>query len=46
MGSFKRSCLTNWDKILKFTSFENGGTDIQRNILHMEDLVNFFTAVD
>ena len=35
MGSFKKSCLTNWDKILKFTNFENGGTDIQLNILHV-----------
>ena len=33
--SFKKSCLTNWDKILKFANFENGGSDIQRNILYV-----------
>ena len=29
MGSFKKSCLKNCYKILKFANFENGGTDIQ-----------------
>ena len=24
MGSFKKSCLTNWEKVLKFVNFENG----------------------
>ena len=28
-GSFKKSCLKNCYKILKFTNFENEGTDIQ-----------------
>ena len=35
IGSFNKSCLTNMDKILKLANFENGGTDIQRNILHV-----------
>ena len=35
MGSFKKSCLTNWDKILTFANFENGGTNIHRDILHV-----------
>ena len=34
MGSFKNSCLKNGYKILKFANFENGGTAIQRDILH------------
>ena len=33
MGSFKKSCLKNCYKILKFVKFENGGTDTQRDIL-------------
>ena len=33
MGSFKKSCLKNCYKILKFANFENGGTNIQRVIL-------------
>ena len=33
MGSFKKSCLKNCYKILKFVNFENGGTDVQRGIL-------------
>ena len=33
MESFKKSCLKNGYKILKFANFENGGTDIQRDIL-------------
>ena len=33
MGSFKKSCLKNCYKILKFANFENGGTDVQRVIL-------------
>ena len=33
MGSFKKSCLKNCYKILKFASFENGGTDNQEVIL-------------
>ena len=32
-GSFKKSCLKNCYKILKFTNFENEGTDIQRVIM-------------
>ena len=39
MGIFKKSSLTNCDKILKFANFENGGggggTDIRRDILHV-----------
>ena len=35
MGSFKQSCLKNCDKILNYQNFENWGTDIQRNILHV-----------
>ena len=34
MRSFKKSCLTNCDKILRLSSFEYGETDIQWNILH------------
>ena len=33
MESFKKSCLKNYYKIVKFANFENGGTDIQRGIL-------------
>ena len=33
MGSFKKSCLKKYYKILKFANFENGGTDIQGVIL-------------
>ena len=33
MGSFKKSCLKNCYKKLKFAIFENGGNDIQRTIL-------------
>ena len=33
MGSFKKSCLKNCYKILKFANFENGGTGVQRVIL-------------
>ena len=33
MESFKKSCLKNCYKILKFANFENGGTDIQGVIL-------------
>ena len=33
MGSFKKSCLKNCYKILKFANFENGGTATQRDIL-------------
>ena len=33
MGSVKKSCLKNCYKILKFAKFENGGSDIQRDIL-------------
>ena len=33
MGSFKKSYLKNCYKILKFANFEDGGTDIQRDIL-------------
>ena len=33
MGSFKKSCLKNCYKIVKFANFENGGTDIQWGIL-------------
>ena len=33
MGSFKKSCLNEYYKILKFANFENGGTDIQGVIL-------------
>ena len=29
MGSFKKSGLTNCDKILKFANFENGGGGVQ-----------------
>ena len=35
MGIFKKSALTNCDKILKFANLENGGTDIPRDILHV-----------
>ena len=35
MGSFKKSCLINCDKILKFANFENGGTGIQLGILRV-----------
>ena len=35
MGSFKKSDLTNGDKILTFVNFKNGGTDIWRDILHV-----------
>ena len=35
MGSSKKSGLTNCDKILKFANFENGGTDILRDKLHV-----------
>ena len=33
MGSFKKSCLKDCCKILKFANFENGGADIQLDIL-------------
>ena len=33
MRSFKKSCLKDCYKILKFANFENGGTDIQGVIL-------------
>ena len=35
MGSFKKPCLKNFDKILNFTNFEIGVTDIQQNIMHV-----------
>ena len=35
MGSFKKACLKNCDKILKLGKFEIGSTDIQRDILHV-----------
>ena len=47
LGSFKKSCLKNRHKILKFANFENGGTDIQRYILRamVKNLTNFFTIL-
>ena len=39
MGSFKKSCLKNCYTILKFANFENGGTDIPRDILRA--MLNF-----
>ena len=33
MGNFKKSCLKNCYKILKFANFQNWGTAIQRDIL-------------
>ena len=46
MGSFKKSCLKNCYKILKFANFENGGTDIQGGYpaCYARNLANFFTA--
>ena len=41
MESFKKSCLKNCYKILKFANFENGGTNIQREFLCA---ANIFTA--
>ena len=35
MESFNKSCLTNCDKILKFANFENEGTAIKWDILHI-----------
>ena len=36
MGSFKKSCLKNCIFFfLKFANFENGGTDIQRDVLRV-----------
>ena len=35
MGSFKKSCFVNCDKILKFVNFRNGGATTQRSILHV-----------
>ena len=35
MGIFKKSGLTICDKILKFANFENRGTNIWRDILHV-----------
>ena len=35
IGYFKKSCPTNFDKILNFVKFENGGTDFQWGILRV-----------
>ena len=47
MVSFKKSCLKNCYKILKFANFENGGIDIQWAIdpaCYARNLANFFAA--
>ena len=45
MGSFKKSGLTNCDKILTFANFENGGTDIrQYTACYVKNIAYFFTA--
>ena len=45
MGGFKKSCLKNCYKTLKFANFENGGTDIQRvSACYVKNIASFFTA--
>ena len=46
MGSFKKSCLKNCYKILKFANFENGSTDIQGVILRaMREILPTFSML-
>ena len=46
MGIFKKSGLTNCDKILRFANFENGGVPIFGGTYCMlcKNIANFFTA--
>ena len=46
MGSFKRSCLINCDKILNFANFEKLGYQYSegRSACYVKNLDNFLTA--
>ena len=47
MGIFKKSGLTNCDKILKFANFENGGGyrySAGHAACYIKNIANFFTA--
>ena len=38
-----KSCLTNSHKMLNFVNFENGGTNVQRDILYVHVLLNILS---
>ena len=43
MGYFNKSSFTNCHKMVNFLNFENGGTDIQKNMMHV--LVNILSIL-